>query len=731
MNIEKVLRGVVIAGLFAIPFIPLVIAQDLFFPFITGKNFAFRILVEIVVAAWLVLALVDTKYRPRWSGLWVGFAIFVAVIGLADVFGANAAKSLWSNYERMEGWVTLAHLFAYLTVLYSTLRTEVVWRRLLHTSIGVSVLVGLYGIFQLLGFLTINQGGVRLDATFGNATYLAVYMLFHLFLTALMWERTWRDQGFSWMWTALYGAIMVLQAGVLFFTATRGAILGLIGGALLSALLLVLFAHMSKNAWRAAIGVLVGLVVLSGGFYLIRDTDMVRSIEPLRRLSDISLTETTVVSRFYNYGMAWKGFEERPLLGWGQENYNLVFNKYYDPRMYAQEPWFDRVHNVIFDWLIAGGIVGLLSYLALFALALWGIWRSGAFVVAERAILTGLLAGYFFHNLFVFDNVTSYIMWVIVLAYIAHRVADARNASTVESMVLPHKLAIPAALVAVVALWGTAYGVNAAGYQANATLLKALSPQASLQNNIEYFNEALAYNSFGNQEIREQLVQGATQIVQSPQATPEQKGVLYELAVTEMQKQVSRAPDDARFPLFLGVLFSAAGERDKAYEAITLAHQLSPTKQSILFQLASNELSRGDKESALTHFKEAYELDTSYDSARMYYAGMLIEAGMLAEADVIMQPLLDNGTAADQRIVGPLIEKNDFARVEKIWLSTVEHRPQDPQAWFGLAAARFTAGNKAGAITALEDAAKAIPAIAPQAQGLIQQIKDGTAKVER
>ena len=61
--------------------------------------------------------------------------------------------------------------------------------------------------------------------------------------------------------------------------------------------------------------------------------------------------------------MSLKGLKEHPFLGWGQGNFNLVFNKYYDPKMYKQEPWFDRAHNVIFDRAITTGLIGLLIYL--------------------------------------------------------------------------------------------------------------------------------------------------------------------------------------------------------------------------------------------------------------------------------------------------------------------------------------------------------------------------------
>ena len=62
--------------------------------------------------------------------------------------------------------------------------------------------------------------------------------------------------------------------------------------------------------------------------------------------------------------MSWQGVKEHPILGWGQENYIVLFNKYYDPKMYQQEPWFDRSHNVFFDWLVSGGILALLAYLS-------------------------------------------------------------------------------------------------------------------------------------------------------------------------------------------------------------------------------------------------------------------------------------------------------------------------------------------------------------------------------
>jgi hypothetical protein len=45
---KDILRGIIYVGLFAIPFLTLYVANENFFPYITGKNFWFRIIVEIV-----------------------------------------------------------------------------------------------------------------------------------------------------------------------------------------------------------------------------------------------------------------------------------------------------------------------------------------------------------------------------------------------------------------------------------------------------------------------------------------------------------------------------------------------------------------------------------------------------------------------------------------------------------------------------------------------------------
>src|SRR5581483_5122823 len=111
MNVKTIARWVVYVALFLIPVLALFVDNAIFFPFITGKAFGFRVLVEIATAGWLILAIADKRYRPRFSWILLLYAVFTAWMFLADALAVNAHKALGSNFERMDGWVTLVHGF--------------------------------------------------------------------------------------------------------------------------------------------------------------------------------------------------------------------------------------------------------------------------------------------------------------------------------------------------------------------------------------------------------------------------------------------------------------------------------------------------------------------------------------------------------------------------------------------------------------------------------------------
>src|ERR1035437_7426806 len=262
MKIKNTLSYSIIGGLFIVPFIAFFVPGNMFFPFISGKGFAFRILIEILFGLYLMLAVMAPEYRPKMSWITKSVLLFAGAILVADLLGVNVFKSLWSNYERMEGFVLIFHLVLYYITASGVLQTAKRWYLFFNISIGASVLMSIYGVLQLMGKLTINQGGVRLDATFGNSSYLAIYLVFHIFLSLYLLLQTQSKKWQKW----IYGIIAIFETWVLYFTATRGAILGLVGGLILAAIFIAWKEKENKALRKTAYGVLIGIMILIVGF---------------------------------------------------------------------------------------------------------------------------------------------------------------------------------------------------------------------------------------------------------------------------------------------------------------------------------------------------------------------------------------------------------------------------------------------------------------------------------
>jgi O-antigen ligase/Tfp pilus assembly protein PilF len=711
----QIAKFVALGALFLIPLTPLIVTSSFFFPFITGKAFFFRILVEIAVCAWAVLALLDKEYRPRVSAIGVTAGAFVLWMFVADAFALNAAKAFWSNFERMEGWILLAHLLGFFFAAGAVLRVEKKWRAWFLTSLGVSAVVSAYALLQLGGALAIHQGSTRADASFGNSAYLAIYLLFNVCIAswlALTEKRQWLT------WTL--GALALLEAALIFFTETRGTIIGLVLALSLAAVLTVFTA--GKHARRIAVLVLASIVLLVGSFYLARNSDFVQNNHILQRIASISLSDGS--TRFAIWHMASQGVRERPLIGWGQEGFNYIFNKYYDPSMHQQEPWFDRAHNAFIDWLTAGGIPAFLLLLSLFGSALVMLWKSSELSRPERIALTVAFTGYAVHNLFVFDNLYSYIYFFALLALIDSQVGRPCRQMEEAPIISPEggmTYALPvAAAVAFVLVWT----LNVPGMRTASGLITALSPSSDgIGANLAAFEKLAPHPSFAVQEVREQLVSFASAVTQSSQATKEEKQRAVSLAISEMQKQVASYPLDTRERLQLAYAYRAMGDGTRALGEIEAAHQLSPKKEQILVEKGAIEWDMGDVKAAQADFNAAYALGPQFLDLAVYAAAGNIAAGDIAAADKILLAAYGATTVDSDILSVAYYRTSNWPRLINIWKLRVNRPDAGAQAWFGLAAAYYAAGDSETAIQTVSEAVKRFPETAASGAAAINQIK--------
>lgn len=727
-HMNDILKVIVYGGLFAIPFLTLYVENDYFFPFITGKNFAFRILVEMVLAAWVVLCFLDAKYRPKFSWVLASFASLLVVMFFANLLGQHPGTSFWSNFERMDGYVTLVHVFLYALVLGSVLTTKSVWDKYLHATLVAATITAFYGLAQYAGMIE-GFTSKRIEGYLGNSAYLSIYMLFHVFIA--FWMMVESKVPFRRL---MYALLAVLFTYVLINSGTRGTVLGLVAGVGVMVTYIMLFGSKYKEFRNYATAVFVLLLIGAGSLMLAKDTEFVQGSTNLARIANIDLGQDLKV-RATIWGMAWEGVKERPVLGWGQGNFNYVFNEQYEPFLYNQEQWFDRAHNIIMDWLIAGGFLGLMAYLGIFVAAIYYLLvlpllkkDDETFTVLERGVLLGILAGYMTHNLVVFDNIVSYMFFGLVLALIHSRVG--RKVEVVEKSKFDKDLVNQfVAPVALVAFGLCVYFIHAPGMATAADIIDGYEAQVPVDR-LAAFKRAAANNSFASQEVSEQIAQQAMSILRTPGVDPALQSEFVSFAESELMKLAKDKPGDARVEVFIGSFYRSIGDLEAAAVHMDKARELSPNKQSIILQQAIIAYSMMDLEKALGLFGEAYHLDERNNEAALYYGSLLLMTGDVSGARALIKDQATMEYFSENDFFLSAASSSDRTLLIDLYKARLNKRPAEAQSWSSLAYLYNQVGDKEAAARTLREAAVNIPSFAKVGNCIADNIEAGKEKPE-
>ncbi|MBD3251562.1 hypothetical protein GF380_03880 [Candidatus Uhrbacteria bacterium] len=415
-NSITLFKWIAYLGIYGGLLMPLMFIPYVIFPFVFSKLAFFQVLISLTFPAYLALMWMEPKYRPPKSILYTAILAYFAAILLSVVFSVDPHRSWWGNQERMNGLFTMLHLLAWLTMAIGMLKTWVDWKRLLNYEISLSLFMAIVAILQkpfprLLTF----QAGERVGGLLDNPIYMGVYQIFNLSFLTLLFLKT-KNTGLR----VFYAIVAVVDLIAFFLTQSRGAFFGL---AAVTGVFTLYYAIFTKSG-RARIAILgagAGFFALYILAYLFRASAFVSGNPILSRLTNLNATTET---RLIAWEIAWKGFLERPLTGWGYDAFHILFNLKYNPKSLEfgyYETWFDRAHNTIMDVLAMTGIFGLITYLAIFVCIFYLVWKArknGWIDLPIAAILTALPVGYFLQNLFVFDHPAAYSMSFLMFALI-------------------------------------------------------------------------------------------------------------------------------------------------------------------------------------------------------------------------------------------------------------------------------------------------------------------------
>lgn len=400
------------------------------FPYVFFKMLVFQALIAITLPAWIALAWIDPRYRPTRSWVLVAVLAHFAALGVATLLAADPHRAFWGNQERMAGFYNLAHFLAWFLMATSTVRTWPQWQRLLHWQALLGFAMAMVTLLQrpiptLLG----PEADVRLSGLLGNPIYSATYHVFILFILALLWVRVEQRSLRPLYVIGALGSLHAIQAA-----GSRGALLGLVVGASVT----VVVWAISERRWHLVTGLAVALVAGIAAY-----AGVALVLLPLPALKQFWKDHQALEHIFWLdfdptrralWAVAWEGFKDRPLFGWGVGSYDIVFDVHYRPSFMCKGlpgTLQDSAHSLIFDTLASAGAAGLITFAAIWAAVLAALTRAlrqGALQHRAGAVLFGLTAAYLVQGLFIFDNPATWSLCALLQAFAAAAAAPAFTA---------------------------------------------------------------------------------------------------------------------------------------------------------------------------------------------------------------------------------------------------------------------------------------------------------------
>lgn len=693
--LDKILK-IILASIF---FLPFVISADFYFPFIAPRNFLFRIIVGMSLALYLFLFFRNKqKYSFGKNKLVLAYLALAFIMTLASLLGGDFLYSFWSNYERMEGLLGLYYLVALLLVILGVYRRKKAWLDLLRISVWSSLPMAIMAMSQHwnINLFMESSGGERVTGTTGNATYLAVYALFNLFFALYLFfkDKNRRPKLELWFFytldilliiaelassgqgilaeliadirvfllfiipqifinlqyyfynskktikyslSAYFILIVLLNFLALINTHTRGVLLGLFIAIIIVSIFLLFSKYIGRKFKYFILGSLVIIVFFVASIFIFKNTRFIQSNNILKRVASISISDATAETRLLTWQLSLKGFKEKPILGWGEEKFYVVFNKYFPESIFkdsGSRVWFDRPHNVFLQQLVHGGILALLAYLAIFFLAFKNLWRhyKQTHNPITISIFGALLIAYLVQNFFVFDNLNSYVPLIIFLAITIFLSGDFKgneknksfqaSKSPIESskqniVKANNKLAIASVLVVLFLV----YILNIPQLTTNhnfiaqyETLRKSISQGKYKKADTDKLLEIMDSQYFGKFELRQVYAEFVPSLIESKALSPLETKYFIDTAEAGMLKSIDEQPDNVRHHSFLLNLYLYTSSLDASYaeKAVALienkAIPLSPTRIQLYYSLGQAYMSLGQKDQAVASFLKAKEL---------------------------------------------------------------------------------------------------------------------------
>lgn len=584
---------IILIALYAVAITPLIIGTSYIFPMVFPKAMFAYACIGVALVGSIVWWSVHPPARPRADLFTATLIAYAAVLLAATIFAVNPQRALWSTLERMTGTVFLGAtmLLSVMVATYFRVHAHHL-QRYIQFLCGVSVLVAVGTIIQMIEPSALYNISHRPASTFGNPMYLGGYAATMLTLSIYGVYAWWRTSAVVLAVLAVVGNAISLTA-----SASRGAIIATIAIACIAAGYAIR-THWNGPHRRAAQFGFGGLLLIA----------LITGIITAQFAENEFLRTTTFKTRLIAWEIALRGAREHPVLGWGPEHFYYIFNKHYNPQslLYGSyETWFDRAHSTPFELLATTGVVGLLAYLLQYGVLWWlALRRPTSPLLIACAAALGIN---FIQNLGAFDHPASFVLLYLIAGIIAAERTPAVQTPHTNTTRWLHWTAV---VVAVVVAGGVAiFLFNMMKKNSFVLLGKSYVAYGNVTRASDMFTHARQYGGPYTDDILYEI--GKAPVAQARDA---------------LEELLRRDPLHAQGQILYADVLATQARRDdtlaaqQALGAYERAAHMSPRRQLVYHKWALLLADLNQRAEALTTIQHAIDFEPTEPTSRWYAA---------------------------------------------------------------------------------------------------------------
>ncbi len=616
-------------GISFVLFLPVILIPPQFQPSDWTRTILFRIVFTGLIIVFLYkyflkkepLPLPKIK-NPVFLPLAVLF-IFVFFVFLSLIFSQDIRFSFFGSPPRSGGFLNLL-FFVIFAALLPYLISGDKWKKIFNVLFAAGILISLLAVvqyFNIFGKIFLSYEGGGTPSFLGNSTFLAIYMLFLTFFAFTLFVQE-KDKNKKLLNLGLF----CLFGFTILISGSRAAYLGLLVSFIFYLLLYPKKIKILKILTACILLSAVFIVIIFNLFPQIAEKNSLFSMMA-NRLSIKKINQDLAGTRLAAWQITMKAIQDKPLLGWGPENFYIGFEKYFDPvPSNLQKLWWDRPHNVFLEIWASSGIFALIFYIAFWLALLWQLQklkaRQSMPIMAHglQAMFIGYLAVLFFN----FDNFSTYLISFFFIGYsfflLFNQTEEHRITFLPPQKHILQKKPIAIFIMALVFLFLWFWNIKPLylnekiAYISNLASSKNCQQALKLADN-ENWDKAGILKSYASLKYADVVLKCAS-------AYPD-KEIFYSKKALSFLKTASKyQPNWSRTWLFMGSLTNivAAKENDLEGQKKLLAEargyletgiKLSPKRQEFLTEMEKNEILAKDYQAMKKTAEDCINIDSN------------------------------------------------------------------------------------------------------------------------